>query len=102
MARLQWSKRRPASPMATPRRTLQSMAQAPTLEITVVNENRLMHAKAAVIDKKVAALSSHSSQVEWIEDIDKLLREWSASTADTLGIADTASHVEAFTKIQTH
>lgn len=36
------------------------MAQAPTLEITVVNENRLMHAKAAVIDQKVALVGSHN------------------------------------------
>ena len=70
--------------------------------ITQGREPNLAVDISGVIDQKVAALSSHSSQVEWIEDIDKLLREWSASTADTLGIADTASHVEAFTKVQTH
>ena len=55
-----------------------------------------------VMDKKVAALSSHASQVEWIEDIDKLLRDWAAMTADKLGVAEQAPLVEAFTKIQTH
>lgn len=55
-----------------------------------------------VMDKKVAALSSHSSQVEWIEDIDKLLRDWAAMTADKLGVSEQAPLIEAFTKVQTH
>ena len=55
-----------------------------------------------VMDKKVAALSSHTSQVEWIDDIDSLLRDWAAMTADRLGVADQAQYIEAFTKVQTH
>ena len=55
-----------------------------------------------MIDKKVAALSSHTSQVEWIEDIDSLLRDWAAMTADKLGVSDQAKYVEGFTKVQTH
>lgn len=55
-----------------------------------------------VLPAKVAALSSHSSQVAWIEDVDKLLREWSGSSAESAGVADEAPHVELFTKVQTH
>ena len=55
-----------------------------------------------VIDKKVAALSSHSSQVEWIEDVDKLLRDWAATTAAKHGVAEQAPLIEAFTRVQTH
>lgn len=55
-----------------------------------------------VMDKKVAALSSHSSQVEWIEDVDKLLREWAAATAEKHELSDQAELVEMFTKVQTH
>ena len=55
-----------------------------------------------VMDAKVAALSSHSSQVAWIEDVGKLLREWAGQTAEKLGVSAEASYVEAFTKVQTH
>lgn len=55
-----------------------------------------------VMDKKVAALSSHSSQVEWIEDVDKLLREWSSATAEKHRLTDQAELVEMYTKVQTH
>lgn len=55
-----------------------------------------------VMDAKVRALSSHSSQVEWIDDIDKLLREWAGMSAEKNGLSDQAELVELFTKIQTH
>lgn len=55
-----------------------------------------------VMDKKVQALSCHSSQVAWIEDVDKLLRDWAGATADKLGVANQAPLIEAFTKVQTH
>lgn len=53
-------------------------------------------------DRKVAALSCHSSQVEWIDDVDKLLREWAAATSDRHEMSDRAELIEVFTKVQTH
>ena len=70
--------------------------------ITQGRDHNLVVDITAHMDAKVEALSSHSSQVEWIEDISKLLRDWAAMTADKLGVADQAQYVEAFTKIQTH
>lgn len=55
-----------------------------------------------VLSKKVAALSSHSSQVAWIDDVDKLLREWAAASAEQYDVQDQAAHVELFTKVKTH
>jgi LmbE family N-acetylglucosaminyl deacetylase len=55
-----------------------------------------------VMDHKVAALSSHSSQVEWIDDIGKLLRDWAAMSADQHQLSDQAQFVELFTKVKTH
>jgi len=54
------------------------------------------------IDRKVKALSSHSSQVEWIEDIDAMIREWSATAAQKIGVADQAEFVEVFQTVKTH
>jgi len=54
------------------------------------------------MDAKVAALSSHSSQVAWIEDVGKLLREWANGSAVRHALADQAEFVELFTKVQTH
>jgi len=54
------------------------------------------------IDRKVTALSSHSSQVAWIDDVDKLLREWASDTATKAGVADQAELVEVFTQVKTH
>lgn len=51
-----------------------------------------------VFDKKVKALSSHTSQVAWIEDIDKLLREWAARNADANGFPE-GTLIEAFRRI---
>jgi len=55
-----------------------------------------------VMDAKVAALSSHSSQVAWIDDVDKLLREWASASAAQHELTDRAELVELFTKIKTH
>ncbi len=55
-----------------------------------------------VMDRKVAALSSHTSQVAWIEDIDSLLRDWASMSAHQHDLADQAPHIELFTKIKTH
>jgi len=55
-----------------------------------------------VMDRKVAALSSHTSQVEWIDDIDSLLRDWAAMSAAQHDLADRAAHIELFTKVKTH
>lgn len=41
-----------------------------------------------VFDKKVEALSSHSSQVAWIPDVDKLLRDWASGTTKALGLPE--------------
>ena len=55
-----------------------------------------------VMAAKVAALSSHSSQVQWIDDVEKLLREWASATATKHDLSDQAQYVELFTKVQTH
>lgn len=53
-------------------------------------------------DQKVKALSSHSSQVQWIEDVDKLLRDWAGATSKQHDLSDRAELVEVFTRVQTH
>lgn len=53
-----------------------------------------------VFDRKVKALSSHSSQVGWIEDIDKLLRDWATGRAATHGFAE-GSMIETFRRVHT-
>ena len=53
-------------------------------------------------DRKVTALSSHSSQVAWIDDVDALLREWASNAANKAGVAETAELVEVFTQVKTH
>ena len=52
-------------------------------------------------DRKVAALSSHTSQVGWIEDIDKLLRDWAAMNAHQNNLDDRAELVEVFQRVIT-
>jgi len=56
----------------------------------------------AVMEAKVKALSCHTSQVAWIEDVDKLLREWAAASAERHNLGEQAELVELFTKVQTH
>lgn len=56
----------------------------------------------AVMDAKVAALSSHSSQVAWIEDIGKLLCDWASMSAQQHELADQAAYIELFTRVKTH
>ena len=53
---------------------------------------------SAVFDQKVKALSSHSSQVAWIEDIDKLLREWAIGRAAAAGFPE-GSMIEGFRRV---
>lgn len=53
-----------------------------------------------VIDQKVRALSSHSSQVAWIEDVDKLLRTWATEAGARHGFPD-GTLIEAFRRIAT-
>ena len=55
----------------------------------------------AQFDKKVAALSSHTSQVKWIDDIAKLLRDWAGMNAQQAGVADKAELVELFQRVMT-
>ncbi len=45
-----------------------------------------------VFDRKVAALSAHTSQVAWIDDIDGFLRGWAAETTRTHGLARRSAH----------
>jgi len=54
-----------------------------------------------VIDNKIKALSCHSSQVGFIDDIDALLRGWATETAERHDLAETAPLVEVFTTIKT-
>jgi len=74
----------------------------PWLWITQGRDPNLAVDISSVMDKKVQALSSHSSQVAWIEDVDKLLRDWAAANADKHGLSDQAPLIEVFTKVQTH
>jgi len=74
----------------------------PWLWITQGRDPNLAVDISSVMDKKVQALSSHSSQVAWIEDVDKLLRDWAAANADKHGVSDQAPLIEVFTKVQTH
>lgn len=53
------------------------------------------------IDLKAKALSSHSSQVGWIDDISKMLRGWGRDTAKNFGVDDRAEFVEVFQRIAT-
>lgn len=52
-------------------------------------------------DKKVKALSSHSSQVAWIEDVDKMLREWGGESAKRHRLDDQAEIIEVFQRVMT-
>ena len=52
-------------------------------------------------DAKVAALSSHTSQITWIEDIDKLLRDWAAMTSHQNNLSARAELVEVFQRVKT-
>lgn len=55
----------------------------------------------AEFDRKVKALSSHSSQIAWIKDVDKMLRDWAASTSRDLGLTAQAELVEVFQRVIT-
>lgn len=54
------------------------------------------------IDRKVNALSSHSSQVQWIDDIDAMIRGWSGDTAKKYEVDGEAKFVEVFQTVKTH
>jgi LmbE family N-acetylglucosaminyl deacetylase len=53
-----------------------------------------------VIDRKIAALSSHSSQVGWIDDIDGLLRNWAADMNTQYGLPE-GRLTEGFRRVAT-
>ena len=53
------------------------------------------------VGRKIEALSSHSSQVGWIDDVGKLIRDWASDTANRYGLTDHAPMVEVFTKVKT-
>ena len=53
-----------------------------------------------VFDRKVAALSSHASQVAWIEDVDGFIRNWAGETTVRHGLP-TGRLTEAFRRIAT-
>lgn len=55
---------------------------------------------SASFDAKVRALSCHSSQIGFIDDVDTLLREWATTIAATNGFAE-GSLVEAFRRMRT-
>ncbi len=54
----------------------------------------------AVIDAKIKALSSHVSQVGWIEDVDSMLRDWAAAMGAENGFAEGVL-VEGFRRVRT-
>ncbi|MEM7094965.1 MAG: PIG-L deacetylase family protein [Actinomycetota bacterium] len=56
----------------------------------------------AEFDRKVAALSSHESQVAWIEDIAGFLGNWARDTAKRHGLDDRAEYVELFKRVKTN
>ncbi len=53
-------------------------------------------------DRKVNALSSHSSQVAWIEDVHAFLGNWARDTSKRYGLEDQAEFIEVFQKVKTH
>ncbi|MGI9601103.1 MAG: PIG-L deacetylase family protein [Acidimicrobiales bacterium] len=53
-----------------------------------------------VFDRKVLALRSHTSQTEWIPDLDALLRDWAAETTSAFALPD-GRLTEAFRQIDT-
>jgi LmbE family N-acetylglucosaminyl deacetylase len=53
-----------------------------------------------VFDRKVAALSSHTSQVAWIEDVEGFLRNWASETTARHGLP-TGRLTEAFRRVAT-
>lgn len=53
-----------------------------------------------VIDRKVAALSSHDSQVAWIEDVDGFLRSRAAEVSAAHGLPE-GTLTEAWTRVST-
>lgn len=53
-----------------------------------------------VFDHKVAALSSHTSQVAWIDDVDGFLRGWAAGITEQHGLPD-GRLTEAFRRVHT-
>jgi LmbE family N-acetylglucosaminyl deacetylase len=53
-----------------------------------------------VFDRKVAALSSHSSQVSWIEDVDAFLRGWATGTTKLNDLPE-GRLTEAFRRVVT-
>lgn len=55
-----------------------------------------------MIDRKVKALSSHSSQVAWIDDIDAMMRNWAGETAKHHGVAERAELIEVFQRVKTN
>jgi LmbE family N-acetylglucosaminyl deacetylase len=55
---------------------------------------------SAVLDRKIEALSSHTSQVAWIPDIDALLRGWAIDMAKANGLPE-GSMIECFRRVAT-
>ncbi|MCH7789572.1 MAG: PIG-L family deacetylase [Acidobacteria bacterium] len=55
---------------------------------------------SAVIDRKIKALSSHTSQVSWISDVDALLRGWAIEMAEANGLP-AGSMIESFRRVTT-
>lgn len=53
-----------------------------------------------VFDQKVKALSAHASQVGWIDDVDKLLRDWATAMSSENGFPETTL-IETFRLIRT-
>ena len=53
-----------------------------------------------VLDRKVAALSAHTSQVAWIEDVEGFLRAWGAETSAQHGLP-AGTLTEAWRRIAT-
>lgn len=53
-----------------------------------------------VIDRKVKALSCHTSQIADADAMDNLIRQWGASLAQNVGLPE-GSYAEAFQRIET-
>lgn len=52
------------------------------------------------IEQKIEALSCHESQIENIDEVADMLREWSRQTARDYGVTSKASMVEAFQRFK--
>jgi LmbE family N-acetylglucosaminyl deacetylase len=90
------------NPHAHPELLAEGLAPHPVNEVWVVGlePTNLFVDITDVFDQKVKALSSHVSQVGWIEDVDAFLRGWATETVERLGLPE-GTLCETFHRVDT-